>query len=62
MSHRHGMTRPKVTTSLIVRVIEGRGGRRIVVHDLRTRQVREFASWEAALAFARALSESSGLR
>ena len=56
------MTRPKVTTSLIVRVIEGRGGRRIVVHDLRSRQVREFTTWEDALAFARTLTEARGLR
>ncbi len=56
------MTRPRVTTSLIVRVIEGRGGRRIVVHDLRSRQVREFVSWEDALAYARSLAELRGLR
>lgn len=48
--------------SLIVRVIDGRGGRRIVVHDLRSREVRSFATWEAALAYARTLSEASGLR
>lgn len=56
------MTRPKITTSLIVRVTEGRGGRRIVVHDLRSRQIREFGSWEAALAFARSLTQMDGLR
>jgi hypothetical protein len=56
------MTRPRITTSLIVRVIEGRGGRRIVVHDLRSRQVREFSSWEDALAYARSLAEVRGLR
>lgn len=56
------MTRPRITTSLIVRVIEGRGARRIVVHDLRSRQVREFATWEDALAYARALAEVRGLR
>ena len=56
------MTRPRITTSLIVRVIEGRGARRIVVHDLRSRQVREFATWEDALAYARTLTEVRGLR
>jgi len=56
------MTRSKVTTSLIVRVIEGREGRRIVLHDLRSRQVREFPSWEAALGYLRALTETNGLR
>jgi hypothetical protein len=56
------MTRPKVTTSLIVRVIEGREGRRIVLHDLRSRQIREFPSWEAALGYLRALTERHGLR
>jgi hypothetical protein len=55
-------TTNRVTSSLIVRVIQGRGGPRIVVHDLRSRQVREFGSWEAAMAFARALSEATGLR
>jgi len=53
---------PRITTSLIVRVVDGRGGRRIVVHDLRSRDVRTFATWEEALVFARALSEASGLR
>ena len=56
------MTRPKVKTSLIVRVVEVRGARRIVVHDLRSRQVREFATWEDALAYARTLTEVRGLR
>lgn len=55
-------TTHRVTRSLIVRVIEGRGERRIVVHDLRSRQVREFGSWDEALAFVRALSEATGLR
>lgn len=47
---------------MIVRVIDGRGGRRIVVHDLRSRDVRSFDTWEAALAFVRARSEARGLR
>jgi len=47
---------------VIVRVIDGRGGRRIVVHDVRSRDVQTFATWEAALAFLRARSEASGLR
>jgi hypothetical protein len=55
-------TTNRVTRSLIVRVIEGRGARRIVVHDLRSRQVREFATWEDALAYARSLTEVRGLR
>jgi hypothetical protein len=54
--------KPRITTSLIVRVVDGRGGRRIVVYDLRSREVQAFATWEEALAFARAVSEASGLR
>lgn len=56
------MTRSTVRTSLIVRVVEGREGRRIVVHDLRTRQVHEFHTWDAALRFARSLDHKRGLR
>lgn len=52
----------RVTSSVIVRVIDGRGGRSIVVHDVRSREVQTFATWEAALAFVRARSEASGLR
>jgi len=52
----------RVTSSVIVRVIDGRGGRSIVVHDVRSRDVQTFATWEAALAFLRARSEASGLR
>ncbi len=52
----------RVTSSLIVRVIDGRAGRRIVVHDLRSREVQSFATWEAALAYVRARSEARGLR
>jgi hypothetical protein len=51
-----------VRTSMIVRVVEGREGRRIVLHDLRNRQVREFTTWEAALGYARTVSEKRGLR
>lgn len=57
------MSRQKVTTSLVVRVITGgREGKRIVLHDLKSRAVREFRSWEEALAHMRALSEQHGLR
>jgi hypothetical protein len=56
------MARSTVRTSLIVRVVEGREGRRIVIHDLRSRQVHEFPSWDAAINFLRALSEKQGLR
>lgn len=56
------MTRSTVRTSLIVRVVEGREGRRIVLHDLRDRQVHEFRTWEAALKFVRTMSEKKGLR
>lgn len=56
------MSRQKVTASLVVRVIEGRDGDRIVLHDLRNRSIREFRSWEEALAHMRALSRRSGLR
>lgn len=55
-------TTNRVTSSLIVRVIDGRGGRRIVVHDLRSREAQSFATWEAALAYVRARSEARGLR
>lgn len=56
------MTRATVLTSVIVRVVEGREGRRIVLHDLRTRQVHEFRTWEAALDFMRTLTQARGLR
>ncbi len=56
------MTRPRVTTSLIVRVIEGRAGKRIVLHDLRRRQVLEFATWREALEHMRTLEPPRGLR
>lgn len=56
------MARSTVRTSLIVRVVEGREGRRIVLHDLRNRQVHEFRTWEAALDFVRTLTEQKGLR
>lgn len=55
-------TTNRVTRSLIVRVVDGRAGRRIVVHDVRSHEVRSFATWEAALAFARARAEAEGLR
>ncbi|MBX3143776.1 MAG: hypothetical protein KF813_08480 [Trueperaceae bacterium] len=54
------MTRPTVRSGWIVRVVEMREGLRILLHDLRSRQVHEFASWEAAFAFMRSLSEQSG--
>lgn len=47
---------------MIVRVVDGRNGRRIVLHDLRTKQVREFESWDEAVAFMRGASEQRGLR
>ncbi len=56
------MARPTVRSSWIVRVVEAREGLRILLHDLRSRQVHEFASWEAAIAFLRSLSERRGLR
>ena len=56
------MSRQKVTASLVVRVIEGRNGPRIVLHDLRSRAIREFRSWDDALAHMRALTARSGLR
>lgn len=51
-----------VRTSMIVRVVEGRDGCRIVLHDLRSRQVREFKTWEAALRHVRSVAERRGLR
>jgi hypothetical protein len=56
------MTRSTVRTSVIVRVVEGRAGRRIVFHDLRTHHVHEFLTWDAALKFVRSISERKGLR
>ncbi len=53
----------KVVSTVIVRVVEsGRGERSIVLHDLISREVREFGSWEEAVAHLRRRSESRGLR
>lgn len=51
-----------VRSSWIVRVVEGRHGRRIVLHDLRSRQVHEFTTWDAAISFMRELTDQHGLR
>lgn len=51
-----------VRSSWIVRVVEGRQGRRIVLHDLRSRQVHEFPTWDAAVTFMRSLIDQHGLR
>lgn len=56
------MAKTTVQTSLIVRVVDGRQGRRIVLHDLRAKQVIEFSNWEAAIEFMRAAAEKKGLR
>ena len=56
------MTRSKVTTSFIVRVVEVRGGERIVLLDLRRNRVHEFRSWAAALRCVRRLSRVDGLQ
>ena len=56
------MQRSRVRHSAIVRVIEGRHGVRIQVHELGTREVREFRDWEAALAFVRSRAEGRGVR
>lgn len=55
-------TRRTVRSSWIVRVVEGRLGRRIVLHDLRSRQVHEFTTWDAALGFMRSTTDQHGLR
>lgn len=47
---------------MIVRVVDSRHGRRIVLHDLRTKQVREFDTWDEAVAFMRGAAEQRGLR
>lgn len=48
---------------MLVRVVTGGvRGRRIVLYDLRSRTVLEFATWEEAFEHMRALSERSGLR
>lgn len=57
------MPREALTTSVLVRVVTGGvRGRRIVLYDLRSRTVLEFATWEEAFEHMRALSERSGLR
>ena len=56
------MEHPRVRHSAIVRVIEGRQGVRIQVFELRTREVREFGDWEAALAFVRSWGGGGGVR
>jgi hypothetical protein len=52
----------RLAASLIVRVVDGHDGRRIVIHDLRGREVREFRTWAAALQYARRVAEERGLR
>lgn len=53
----------RVVSSVIVRVVEsGRGERAIFLHDLLWREVREFRSWEEAVAHLRRRSESRGVR
>lgn len=32
------------------------------MHDLRTRQIHEFLTWDAALKYVRSIAEKSGLR
>lgn len=56
------MSRQKVMTSLVVRVVTTDDRVRILLHDLSGRTVREFRSWEEALAHMRELSQRSGLR
>lgn len=57
------MSKRRVTTSLIIRVIAGgREGARIVLYDLRNGAVHECRDWDEALARLRSLSERSGLR
>jgi hypothetical protein len=56
------MRRVRVRHSAIVRVIEGRHGLRIQVHELGTREVREFRDWEEALDFVRSWDEGRGVR
>ncbi len=51
-----------MAASLIVRVVDGRDGRCIVIHDLRSREVREFRTWAAALQYAQRVAEEQGLR
>ena len=53
----------KVVSSVIVRVVEkGRGERSIVVHDLLRRELKEFSTWEEAVAHLRRRSETRGVR
>ncbi|HZW28927.1 MAG TPA: hypothetical protein VFF08_10760 [Trueperaceae bacterium] len=53
----------KVVSSVIVRVVDtGRGRRAIVVHDLLRREVREFRTWEEAVAHMRRHAEERGVR
>jgi hypothetical protein len=52
----------RVAASLIVRVVDGHDGRRIVVLDLRSKEVREFRTWATALEFVQHVAEEEGLR
>ncbi|HEX7040676.1 MAG TPA: hypothetical protein VF202_11205 [Trueperaceae bacterium] len=53
----------RVVSTVIVRVVEsGRGQRSIVLHDLIAREVREFRTWEEAVAHLRRRSEARGVR
>lgn len=52
----------RVRASLIVRVVDAGGHRRIVVHDLRSREVVSFAAWAEALRYLRRVGEERGLR
>jgi hypothetical protein len=56
------MERPRIATSVIVRVIDGREGTRIQVFAIGSREVQEFATWAAAFRFVRKLSLERGLR
>ena len=57
-----GMQRSRISTSVIVRVIDGREGPRIQVYAIGRREVQEFATWAAAFRFVRRLSQERGLR
>lgn len=53
---------PKLTTSLLVRVIETAARTEVTIQDLRSGEVRRFASWRDAVRYAKRRLERAGLK
>lgn len=56
------MSEPEPAASFVVRVTSGQHGPRIRLQDLRTGEVREFASWAEFLRYAETVGSRSTLR